>query len=475
MPAGDSPAILCARFLEANNYHDTLRAFLAEAGLPPDAGSTNVGDLTIEKVLEEKKMFDLSLAFERSNIPSGGREWSMPAPTKAVAVCSLPSSANLLHVSLEEVKEEPGGKICQVLFASTADRRLHLLDARKGFTLLKSLNDIHDSPILSCTVLASEGMLTVTTSMSGQVVLYDHRANRVLDERRDHQKYVVRAARWKDGEAFWVATAGWDAMIFLYRIRGDVPSGACRLGEPVVSLHLATNPDTITFITPPAYAQPLLLVTRRDSASLHYYCWEVVDATTSRAVTLRLLGSQNLAPHSNAWISFCPSSVAICPTNPQLLAVATSSVPHMKLIIVQLLLPPLPSSHTEASGNVERATQADLSSQKLAVAEQENAAILLQVSTFAPQTPYSTPQVCWRPDGSGVWVNGDDGVLRGLDATNGKIMSTLKGGHEPGSKIRSIWAGMLNASGEKEGEEWVVTGGFDKKLIAWKLTAEETI
>ncbi|KAL8943129.1 MAG: hypothetical protein Q9216_001259 [Gyalolechia sp. 2 TL-2023] len=312
IPSGDSPAILCARFLEANNYRD-------------------------------------------------GK-----APTKAIAICSLPSSANLLHVSLEEVKEGQGRTTRQVLFVSTADRRLHLLDAREQFTLLKSLDNIHDSPMLSCMMLASEGMLAVTTSMSGQVVLYDHLANRALDERRDHKKYVVRVAQWKDRETLWVVTAGWDAMIFLYRIRRGIPSGACRLGEPVGSLRLATNPETVTFITRPASSQPLLLVTRRDSASLHYYCWEDVDATASLAV-------------------------------------------------------------------------------------------------------------CWRPDGSGVWVNGDDGVLRGLDATNGKIKLTLKGGHEPGSKIRSIWAGMLKARGKMEDEEeWVVSGGFDKRLVVWKPAAEET-
>lgn len=387
------------------------------------------------------------------------------APAKAVVVSSLPSSANLLHVSLEDVRDESGVETRQVLFVSTADRRLHLLDAQDGLTLLKSLSDIHDSPILSCTMLASEGTLTITTSMSGQVVLYDHQANQVLDERKDHKKYVVRVAQQKMRETFWVATAGWDSMIFLYRIRGG------RMGEPVVSLRLATNPETIIFIAPPASERPLLLVTRRDSSSLHYYCWEKVG-TSSEEVTLSFLGSQNLAPRSNSWISFCPSSVAICPTNPLLLAVATSSLPHMKLIIVRLLVPPFPSPHIETSANDERASQAGLSRRKLALAEQEDAAILLQVSTFAPQTPYSTPQVCWRPDGSGVWVNGDDGVLRGLDATNGKISSTLKGGHETGSKIRCIWAGV-HASGGK-GEEWVVSGGFDKKLVVWKPIAEET-
>lgn len=72
----------------------------------------------------------------------------------------------------------------------------------------------------------------------------------------------------------------------------------------------------------------------------------------------------------------------------------------------------------------------------------------------------------WRPDGCGVWVNGDDGVLRGLEARTGKIVATLKGGHDAGSKIRSVWAGMVSVDGEEQ--EWVVSGGFDKKLIVWK-------
>lgn len=68
-----------------------------------------------------------------------------------------------------------------------------------------------------------------------------------------------------------------------------------------------------------------------------------------------------------------------------------------------------------------------------------------------------------------MWVNGDDGVLRGIDATTGKVYSTLKGGHEPGSKIRSVWAGTVDVDGREE--EWVISGGFDKKLVVWKPDA----
>lgn len=449
--------------------------------MPTDAGLTNPGDLTIERVLEEKKLFDLSLTFERSGISGGGgREWSRPgtlhalsvsicpdpwyiAPANPVVVDTLPSSANLLHVSVESVKRDPDGTLSQVLFASTADRQLHLLDPKRNFTLIRSMDEIHDSPILSCAILPPD--VTITTSMSGQVVLYDHSTRRVLDRRRDHRKYVVKVALSQHNGTTWVATAGWDASVFVYRLHGDLASGACSLGEPVASLSLVTNPETITFITHPDSDQALLLITRRDSSSLHYYSLDDIGNSTSAGTKPRLLGSQNLAPHSNAWISLSPSCVAVSPIDPTTLAVATSAVPHMKLIVVRLLIPPIQAPGTTTS-NDEPTTQASQTHRKLEIANREDAAIKLHVSTFAPQTPYSTPQVCWRPDGSGVWVNGDDGVLRGLDATTGKICSTLKGGHEPGSKIRSVWAGMVDVDGREE--EWVVSGGFDKKLVVWK-------
>lgn len=115
---------------------------------------------------------------------------------------------------------------------------------------------------------------------------------------------------------------------------------------------------------------------------------------------------------------------------------------------------------------VEPATQAAQARGVLAIQDREDAAILSNTNTLAPQTAYSTPQVCWRPDGSGLWVNGDDGVIRGVEASTGKVVATLRNGHELGSKIRTIWAGWVKVD-EKQ-EEWIVSGGFDRKLIVWR-------
>jgi hypothetical protein len=63
-------------------------------------------------------------------------------------------------------------------------------------------------------------------------------------------------------------------------------------------------------------------------------------------------------------------------------------------------------------------------------------------------------------------VNGDDGIVRGIEAISGKIVATLRG-HEPGSKVRCLWSGVMEVEGRRE--EYLVSGGFDQQLIVWTL------
>ncbi|MCJ1373274.1 hypothetical protein MMC20_004502 [Loxospora ochrophaea] len=310
--------------------------------------------------------------------------------------------------------------------------------------------------------------------MSGQLVLYDHVRDIVREERRDHKKYIVKVASQEDSRGAWIATAGWDAKVLLYRLEKDEGGDYRLLGSPVAFLNLQSIPETALFINHPSADGSILLVTRRDSTFLFYFSLpplnQQIGSPPSEPVEMRLLGKQNLAPHSNAWITFSPSSVAVCPTDSTLVAIGTSAVPHMKLLIVRLLVPPLRAQEETSSMPTTQAAQARAD---LAIQDKEDAAIEIHMSTLAPQTPYSTPQVCWRPNGTGVWTNGDDGTLRGIEARTGKIVSTLKGGHKVGSKIRSIWAGNVDIGGKQE--EWVVSGGFDQRLVVWKGFEEGSI
>lgn len=168
------------------------------------------------------------------------------------------------------------------------------------------------------------------------------------------------------------------------------------------------------------------------------------------------------------------------PSDPNLVAIATSSVPHMKLLIVQLLYPTTNKSvqggesvspQTLHSLPVDVATTTEAVQQAriaLAVQDREVGAILIQCNTLSPQSAYSTPALTWRPDGSGVWVNSDDGTIRGIETSTGKIIAKLQG-HEPGSKIRCLSTASIRlGQDESETEECVISGGFDQKLIIWR-------
>lgn len=412
------------------------------------------------------------------------------APSIPSVVEILPTSSNILSARIENVDDKEGyvhyhvlgilerwsfscSLTCSVhsltfpreirpfLLATTADRRLHVVDFRAN-ALEASHSDMHDSPVLSC---AAFGKFLLSSSMSGQLHLSDY-AGAVLQKRRDHSKYVVRVAIHDDPSVPVIATAGWDNKILIYRPK-TTSSTDVELGEPIAQIPLSTKPEAIIFVKHPENNEPILLVGRTDSTLLSYYTIED---------TPRLLGTQNLAPHSNAWVAFSPSTMELCPTDPTLVAVGTSSVPHMKLLIVRLLFPPLesvtapapPTAILSAPASMldpddpARETQASQARAALIIANREDAAIQIHSTTMAPQTIYSTPAVAWRPDGSGVWVNGDDGNVRGIEVKTGKVAVTLRG-HEAGSKVRCLWAGIV------DDREVLVSGGFDHRLIVWNI------
>lgn len=71
---------LIARFLRSNNYTETLRTFIREAGLPSDAGqSDGSNEWTIEGILDEKRAFDETLRFERYGVEDEKHDiWTVP-------------------------------------------------------------------------------------------------------------------------------------------------------------------------------------------------------------------------------------------------------------------------------------------------------------------------------------------------------------------------------------------------------------
>ncbi|KAF2856734.1 hypothetical protein T440DRAFT_383583 [Plenodomus tracheiphilus IPT5] len=461
-----SAAELIAHYLRANGYTETLTSFVKEAGLPPDIGSSAEEIVTIETILQEKKTFDLSLNFEKLGVNDADRGWTVRAPDRPSTINTLPTRSNILSVNVLPLSLTTATEVQPYVAVTTADRQLHLLNPdTPNFDLVQSYSSFQDSPALDVVAIGSRYLLVA--SMSGKLTLFDVSRGTSVDQRQDHTKYLVKLAVFLEGNSYMIASAGWDAKVFFYKL--DVTADHPRL-EPFTNLVLPSIPETILFLEPLEGHLPILLVARRDSTFLHYY---LVDTSDPSGVSL--LGQQNLAPHSNAWIAFTPADVQICPSDPYLVAVATSSTPHMKLLVVRLLLPPhqrLPVGIADSDQNVvEPSTQASQARAELIIADREERAILINANTLAPQTSYSTPRIVWRPDGSGVYVSSDDGIVRGIETKSGKIIASLKA-HEPGSKLRCLWAGhIMTKNVDATDSEYLISGGFDQSLILWRVPA----
>lgn len=383
---------------------------------------------------------------------------------------------------------EVAGRHRPLLMVTAADRRLMLLDPGDSFNVVRSITQFQDSPILTYVILSLRYIFC--GSMSGSVFIYDIKLDRIIAKRKDHSKFVVRLAAFDAGNGHtWIASAGWDRKIFIYDI--VVGDGATPIvQEPMGHIDLLTNPEAILLRQDPDTGQVHLVGTRRDSTFISFYNLSHLSARHGDdTTTISPAGQQNIAPYSNAWIAFSPATMALSPTDRSRVAIATSSVPHMKVLIVRLLFPKeeshpnatvdLQSRVVQHQGPIADAVDTRPSAEGPPSASQlqgrEEAAVYLHCNAFAPQTPYSTPAIAWRPDGSGLWVNSDDGIIRGLDASTGKVTATLEG-HEPGSKIRCLWAGWANmASHGDPADECLVSGGFDQRLIVWRSPSSSTI
>lgn len=318
------------------------------------------------------------------------------APTTFSAVETLPTRSNILNISLDVVASADADE--QRILASTADRRLNALSIVDGTASLHASYQFSDSPILAWTVLRRRYLLC--GAMSGKLTLFDLLHARVVEQRQDHTKYIVRIATFTDDDGKCiVATAGWDGKVCIYHIM-DSPDIA--VGSPSAQLSLESNPASMVLVPHPDDSSPVLIVTRLDSTNLFYYSVPTMshDDSSTPSVQLQLtaLGKQNLAPHSTAWITFTPSCIAISPRDPSLVAVATSQEPHMKLMLVRLLIPP----RGPPTATAPESSQASQARAALAIQDREAAAITISCNTMATQTAYSTPLLAWRPDGSGT-------------------------------------------------------------------------
>ncbi|KAF8428700.1 hypothetical protein EV426DRAFT_714164 [Tirmania nivea] len=372
--------------------------------------------------LEEKRLYDLSVKLSPSTIPKGGYQVEN-SPCHPIVIGKR---ANYVFVTLANFSttptdvddDGPFGSWKPLIIGCTVSGELGLYEVPtpdgnlvRSTAPARTYNNLHMAPILAVCVL--RGKYLLTGSMQGTVALHRAHDGKEIWRVKDHNKFVVKAevseeVDEEDARGWWFATAGYDKRVHVYRIHilGESEQHEeCKI-EHVGSIEYDTIPEALCFIpSPPLLIHhtgtpqaepPILIVSRRDSTKLYYY--SLLPKPT-------VIKKHELVPETSSHIIFSPMSLALSPGPQPLLAIATDSIPVMKYLLVE--------PHTGR--------------------------VLVECFTGAPQTAYSTAAVVWRPSSKGgVWVNADDGVIRGVEAGSGKVVAELNGGHKRRRKVRTL-------------------------------------
>ncbi|KAK6361277.1 hypothetical protein TWF730_005015 [Orbilia blumenaviensis] len=467
MPANDSPDVLVARFLRANGYHETFQAFLRETNLTADSITDSPTDPTIEKILEEKKLYDLAVRFEKVDV-KGVEDvgFRVPYPTSPTLLPTPSTTSNILSTTLTTLILPSQTSPQQVIISTSSDKSLTIHTASPPYTLISTFRNIHAGPILSVAVISQRWL--VTGSMVGDIAVSDLKGE-VLQRWKGHAKYIVKLAvsdayalpkpnptkedgeeEEEEGEIRYLAAASHDKSLSLHKLHIPTPSSPSTPSlSPLQTIKFDQTVEDVIFTKDYRHTNPtptpqdplplLLIATIRDSPTLHIY-----SLSTPPKNEFIFTSNPSLTATQTSWLTYTPTSLTPHPHNPHLIALITSTP---KIIIYNL-----------------RTFTVD-----------KEFGIPVELSA------YSTGVVAWRGGGdlagSGIWVNGDDGVVKGVDVSSGKVVAELKG--HKGRKVRCLTGGTIftkvEGGGEEEEEEVMISGGFDGGLNIWRIAKEQEV
>lgn len=329
----------------------------------------------------------------------------------------------------------------RVLVSTSSDKQVLFFDSETG-EIIESLDPVqrvldtgHTSPVLDVAQHPSEKREFITVGMDGKVCLWDLLKRKVVSEHKDHTRFIVRCAWDPRGE--YLATAGYDKRIVIYRRRGaatdmdtddndgdndddiEVADLQTQL-DPIFTLDTRSNPEAIHFVS--ASAKTWLVYTLRDDCFMHYVNVDDIVAGAGAAAPEQVSFNTNENPF-DTHRSYSILSITSHPTQLGLLSLLTGAHSSTSSTSLILLLP--------------------------LFSDQRAATIHTNVQT----SEHYSPRHIWLPDGSGVYVTSEEGFLRLYDSS-GKERCIL-GVHGIVSSANDAGGAM---SAEEKAKRWRMGG-----------------
>lgn len=212
--------------------------------------------------------------------------------------------------------------------------------------------------------------------MSGKLYLTDEKFNEieVIDTL---SRFIIDANHVHSNGVDYIVILTWNSMLKLVKLNESSVVAALKLDQQGTCFDITTYRGEIVIVLGKLENTLLDVITIQEEQFASKYKISINDAefTTS---------------------SFSPRFITISQKGGiPLVAVATSHEPYMRVIITSLIdfeTSPLPP-----------------------IARHQ---IIKNLNTLSPQDKFSQPLIAWRHNSekeSGIWVMGDDGVVRGLD------------------------------------------------------------
>lgn len=396
---------LVAHFLKEKGYTETLKTLETEYGQPIN---TEIHRLPNKETLNEivSDRFNFKSLQDEFNVIDQNTKfnpWKFPYPH----TIELEILLNEVLVSVDTIPTE------ELMVLSTAKQRLIVM--RFNGEILKSFDQLIGRVVIKKVVCDNHDLYLA--GMNG--VIYRYKFNENLTELTKqkevsaHKRIVVDMKIVKVNGINSLVSLGFDKQVKMVKLPSLEIAQSFELPLVPTCFDVVNYNDNILILV--GYNEHTLLdVIKLESGFSRLYKISINDAEFSTT-------------------NFTPRTIQFHTINGELYAaIATSHEPYMRVMVISI-------SQFDASDDIKRNQ------------------IVRNILTMSPQDKFSTPMINWRQNGHGIWVLGDDGILRGINLNNTNIIE-LKG-HE--NKIKHLCI-IGNDDSEK-----IVTFGDDKIIKLW--------
>lgn len=407
-----------AHFLKKEGYSETLKAFENEHGKPIPADlphQEDLQDIISDRLkylsIQEKSqsLHEVLLDGELKAIRSSQlREWLAPYPKTPGNISGI--NDLVVASAIYEQEEKRYGVFAtakmELVFVDLQNNKVVFSVSRAVSTVVRNIKVV-GSTILLCGMNGKVYMGRMTQESKFEI----------FHEQQIHTKLITEVVpvSWKGKE--YLVTMGWDFLVKVFEIQKD---SLIEAFEPYKLSNRGLCMDACVY-----QDQLVILVGKSEMTLL-----DVLTVKENR-VDLAFKIALNDAEFTAA--GFSPHSVKIyLGDSVPLVAVGTSHEPYMRLVLVSL-------KEFGKDGESVRRNQ-----------------IITNINTMSPQDKYSQALIGWRSDGSGIWVFGEDGVIRGIDLLKEAVAVELRRGE---GRIKSF---------DVLGESLLVCD-TDRTVVQWSI------